>query len=88
MTSKTINNIKFKRVPWWPSVTQVQSLACPSGLRIWPCCSCGVGHSCSLYSVPSLGTFSYAMAIAEKEKKINIWNYIYFNIFLLWEIFI
>ena len=40
--------------PLWE--VQVQYLARCSGLRIWCCCSYGVGRSCSSDSVPGLGT--------------------------------
>ena len=43
-----MHNIKYKpprEFPLWHS-----------GFRIWHCCSCGVGHSCSSDSIPDLGT--------------------------------
>ena len=39
-----------------------------SGLRIWHCHGCGVGHSCGLDSVPGLG-ISYALGVTEEEKE-------------------
>ena len=36
--------------------TQVQSLAQHSGLRIWCCHSCSLGHNCSSYLIPGQGT--------------------------------
>jgi len=34
---------------------QVQSLGWHSGLRIWHCCSCGLGRICGLDLIPGLG---------------------------------
>ena len=38
-----------------------------SGLRIWHCCSCGLGHSCTLDLTPGLGT---SICYGCKKKKI------------------
>ena len=48
--------------------TQVWSLAQHSGLRIWHCCSCSVGHSCSSDLIPGLGT-PCAMGWPKKKEK-------------------
>ena len=48
---------------WWylgSAGTQGRSLAWYSGLRIWHCCSCGLGRDCGLELILSLGT-PYAM---------------------------
>ena len=37
-----------------------------SGLRIWCCCSCGTGHSCSSDLIPGLGV-PYTMVVGEKK---------------------
>ena len=49
--------------------TQVQSPAWDSGLRIWHCCSCGLGRSYSLDLIPGPG-IPYA-AGGPKEKKVS-----------------
>ena len=36
--------------------------------QIWCCCGCGVGHSCSSYLTPSLGT-SICLRVAKKKKR-------------------
>ena len=36
----------------WTTGMQVQSLAPHSGLRIWHCHSCGIGHSCGSNVIP------------------------------------
>ena len=48
--------------------TQVQSLVQHGGLRIWPCCSYGVGHHSGLDLIPGLG-IPYAVEQPKKEKK-------------------
>ena len=47
---------------------QVQSLAQHSGLRIWCCHSCSLGHSCGSNLIPGLGT-PYALGGGQKRKK-------------------
>ena len=41
--------------------------------RIWPCCGCGVGGSCSSNSPPDLGTsICCRRGLKKKKKKRNI----------------
>lgn len=40
-----------------------------SGLRIWCCCNCGTGCSCSLDSIPSLGISMCHRCSQERKKK-------------------
>ena len=47
---------------------EVQSPACHSGLRIWCCHGCGIGHSCGLDSVPGLET-SVCCGCSHKKKR-------------------
>ena len=39
---------RWKRIQLGTMKLQVQSLALLSGLRVWHCRSCGVGHRCGL----------------------------------------
>ena len=50
----------------------VWSLACHSGLRIWHCCSCGVGCSSSSDSIPGLGISIHHGWGPKREKKKGI----------------
>ena len=47
--------------------TQVQSLVWHSGLRIWHCCTCGLGHNFGSDLIPGLGT-PYASGQPKKRK--------------------
>ena len=40
-----------------------------SGLRIWPCHCCGLGHCCDSGSVPGLGTPTCCRLGEKREKK-------------------
>ena len=51
----------------WSAGTQIRSLAQLSGLRIWRCHSCSIGHNCSSDLICSLGT-PCAEAQAKKKK--------------------
>ena len=42
-----------------------------SGLSFQHCCSCGLGHNCSLDLMPGLGT-SYAAGQSKKKKKMPL----------------
>ena len=54
---------------WLVSVeVPIQSLVQCSGLRIWHCCSCGIGHSSGSDLTPGLRT-PYALGAAKKEKR-------------------
>ena len=56
---------------WWylgSAGTQGRSLAWYSGLRIWHCCSCGLGPDCGLGLIPGPGT-SYAIGWPKNGKK-------------------
>ena len=39
------------------------------GLRVWHCCSCGVGRSCGLDLIPGPEELPCAMGVAKKKKK-------------------
>ena len=75
----------IKKKPWVPTVAQqVKDLVLSlrwyglsswpgSGLRIQHCCSCGIGHSCTLDSVPDLGTsICHGCGWERKKKKSHI----------------
>ena len=49
---------------------RVGSTARHSGLRMWCCCSCGIGHNCSLDSTPGPGT-SMCHECGKTDKHIN-----------------
>ena len=40
--------LKIKSIPWWPS-----------GLRIWHCHCCGLGHCYGTSSIPGPGTSTF-----------------------------
>ena len=50
---------------------QVQSLAQHSGLRMWRCCSCGIGRNCSFDVIPGPGT-PYGVGQPKKGEKNDI----------------
>ena len=52
----------------WSAGTQVQSPAQHSGLRIWCCCSYGLGSNCGSDQIPGPRTF-ICQGVAKKEKK-------------------
>ena len=49
--------------------TQVQSPAQHSRLRIWHCCSCGLGQNCSLDLMPGPGTPCATMRPKKEKEK-------------------
>ena len=68
---------EFLELPLWHNgmgsilcvLTQVCSLSQYSGLRIWCCCSFGLGCDCGLDLIPGPGV-PYAVGQPKKKKKI------------------
>ena len=67
--------------PLWHSGLRIRHCHCSSsgsipgqhsGLRIWYCCSCGIGHSCSLDLIPGLRNIHMPWVwLRKREKKKN-----------------
>ena len=65
----------FCQVPWWNVMLNCKFKEAASRVKkIQYCCSCSVGHSYSLDSIPGSGTFPYAMGVAIKKKKKRSWK--------------
>ena len=63
-----VKDLDLSLVAWVTAEAQVRSLTQHNRLRIWHCCSCGIGHIYGSDLIPS-HEYPYAVGTVKKNRK-------------------